>query len=57
MVELLLENGAQVDLQGGKGWSALMHASWSGHSEVVQLLLDKGAQVDLLSGVRFSALL
>ena len=46
-VELLLENGAQVDLKDNDGWSALMYASLNGHSEVVKLLLENSAQVDL----------
>ena len=29
------------------GWTALMLASHSGHTDVVQLLLTSGAQVDL----------
>ena len=29
------------------GWTALMLASDSGHTDVVQLLLSSGAQVDL----------
>ena len=36
------------------GWSALMLASDSGHTEVVQLLLSSGAKVDLQSKVRHS---
>ena len=34
------------------GWTALMLASDSGHTDVVQLLLSSGAQVDLQDGVR-----
>ena len=34
------------------GWSALMLASDSGHTEVVQLLLSSGAKVDLQNKVR-----
>ena len=49
MVKLLLENGARVDLQDSKGWSALMYACQAGHEQVVELLLDYGADVDLQS--------
>ena len=35
------------------GWTALMSASSSGHSEVVCLLLCSGAQVDLQDEVRY----
>ena len=34
------------------GWTALMWASGSGHTDVVQLLLSSGAQVDLQTEVR-----
>ena len=34
------------------GWTALMLASDSGHTDVVQLLLSSGAQVDLQDKVR-----
>ena len=56
MVKLLLKKGVQVDLQDGLGRSALMHASWEGHGEVVRLLLEKGAQVDLQDGDGLSSL-
>ena len=46
VVKLLLDKGAQVNMQGKDGGSALMIASQNGHTEVVKLLLDKGAQVD-----------
>ena len=47
MAKLLLENGAQVDIQGCGGWSALMIVSLTGHLKISKLLLDYGAQVDL----------
>ena len=34
------------------GWTALMLASDSGHTDVVQLLLSSGTQVDLQDEVR-----
>ena len=47
VVKLLLERGAQVDLQDNNGQSPLMWASNMGQTEVVKLLLERGAQVDL----------
>ena len=47
IAKLLLEEGAQVDLQKKSGWSALMSACQNGHIDVAQLLLEKGAQVNL----------
>ena len=39
VVKLLLEKGAQVDIQDSSGWTALMDAGLKGHTEVVKLLL------------------
>ena len=39
------------------GWSALMLASDSGHTDVVKLLLSSGAKVDLQKKVRHSIML
>ncbi len=36
VVKILVENGAQVNLQAKDGWSALMIASQNGHAEVVK---------------------
>ena len=36
------------------GWSALMLASDSGHTNIVQLLLSSGTKVDLQNKVRYS---
>ena len=45
IVELLLDNGAQVDAHDRKGVTALMEAAKWGRSRVAMLLLDRGAQV------------
>lgn len=42
-LEILLENGADVDITNGKGWTPLHIASYYGHLEVAQMLLDYGA--------------
>ena len=39
------------------GWSALMLASDSGHTDIAQLLLSSGAKVDLQNKVRHSIML
>ncbi len=46
-VKVLLDHGAQVDLQMENGWFALMVASGCGFFKTVHMLLDHGAQVDL----------
>ncbi len=45
IVELLLKNGANVNVKGNVGMTALMMASSMGHAEVVKILLDHGADV------------
>ena len=57
VVKILLENGAQVDLQKENGWYALMCASPKGHAEVVKILLENGAQVDLQNNEKYTALM
>ena len=42
MVKLLLERGAQVDLQNNYGQSSLIFASDNGQTEVVKLLIERG---------------
>ena len=46
-VKLLLEGGANTDLQSSDGWTALILASREGHTACVKLLLDEGADKDL----------
>ena len=57
IVQLLLDHGAQVDIQGNDGTSALMKASFEGHTDVVQLLLDHGAQVNIQNNNGLTALM
>jgi len=45
-VELLLQRGAEVDLQDSDGWTALMCAADNGHERVVELLLRRGAKIN-----------
>ncbi len=46
LVSLLLQSGADVNVQDAKGRSALMSASKSGHPEVFSVLLQSGANVN-----------
>jgi ankyrin repeat protein len=55
-VRLLIENGANVNAQGGKYKTALQAASARGHNRVVQLLLDAGANVNTHGGIDSTAL-
>ena len=45
---MLIESGADVNLQGGRYGSALQAALFRGDSVIVQLLLDNGADADNL---------
>ncbi|KAK0259493.1 hypothetical protein LTS09_005844 [Friedmanniomyces endolithicus] len=56
VVQLLLEQGADVNDQGCGYGNALQAASTHGHREVVQLLLDLGANVDAQGGFHGNAL-
>ena len=46
-VKLLIAAGADVNAQR-RGFTALMHAAFQGHSEVVKMLIDSGADVNIL---------
>lgn len=50
MVQLLLDNGADVNIQGGKNGSPLATAIITGDCRIVQLLIDRGADVNLKGG-------
>ena len=52
----LLDNGSDVNAQGGKYGNALQAASVNGHYKVVQLLLERGAQVNMQGGYYQTAL-
>ena len=56
MLQLLLDNGADVNVQGGEYGNALQRASYGGYEEVVQLLLDNGADVNAQGGKYGNAL-
>ncbi|KAF5510909.1 Ankyrin-3 [Colletotrichum siamense] len=56
IVQLLLDNEADVNAQGGKCGNALQAASLNGHLGIVELLLDKNASMDSQSGTHGNAL-
>ena len=47
VITLLIEYGANIDLQDNSGWSALMMACQNGHVKLSSMLLDKGANSSL----------
>jgi ankyrin repeat protein len=56
IVQLLLDDGANVDADGGYNGTALQGASIRGRKKIVQLLLDNGANVDADGGYNGTAL-
>ncbi|KAJ7278310.1 hypothetical protein C8J57DRAFT_1222168 [Mycena rebaudengoi] len=57
VVQLLLNQGANVNAQGGQYGTALQAASMEGHEAVVQLFLNQGANVNAQGGHYGTALL
>ena len=47
VVELLMQHGAEINLQDSVGCTALMRAAGQGHERVVQLLIRHGAEINL----------
>ncbi|ERS97064.1 hypothetical protein HMPREF1624_06393 [Sporothrix schenckii ATCC 58251] len=50
IVQLLLDNGADVNAQGGHYGNALQAVSLRGHEKIVKLLFDKGADIHVQGG-------
>jgi tetratricopeptide (TPR) repeat protein len=46
IAKLLIERGADLNMIGQNGWTALGCAAAEGHSEIVDLLISKGADVE-----------
>ncbi|KAI8944701.1 ankyrin repeat-containing domain protein [Xylaria longipes] len=56
IMKLLLQAGADPELQMKSGWASLHLASYHGHNEVARLLLEEGARIDVLQQDGFSPL-
>jgi hypothetical protein len=50
IAKLLIENGADVNAQGGHYGNALQTASYKGHEAIVKLLIEHGADVNAQGG-------
>ena len=46
LVKFSMDNGADINLKCGGGWTALMLASEFGHLEIVKYLIENGADVN-----------
>jgi len=54
MAEVLLQAGADVDVQDKDACTALMHAAKEGHTAVVELLLQAGPELETKDTIAFS---
>ena len=57
MVKMLLEHGADIEVQDKDGLTALFSAAYEGHTSVVQLLLNNGADFTARNQYGMTALL
>ena len=48
IAKLLIERGADVNVVGENGWTALHGAAYNGADEIARLLLENGAELDAL---------
>ena len=53
----LLNEGVDVNCNDGHGWTAIMHASYNGHVEVIKALLEHNANVNMPNNAGSSALM
>ena len=56
-IELLLEQGVNVDFQDEEGVTALIVAAFMGHEKVVTLLIEAGADLDVQDTDEWTALI
>lgn len=57
IVKILIENGANPNIQDNEGWTPLMRASIVGSSQIVDLLLSNGAKANFLNSQNESAII
>jgi ankyrin repeat protein len=57
LAKRVLGKGANANVRGPQGWTALMYATDQGTLDLVKLLIDKGADVNAMSDRGFTALM
>lgn len=57
VLNLLLQNGAKVNVQDKYGWTALFYASYFGHANCAEVLLERGAHINLVDQDGMSCLI
>ena len=56
IVRYLVDQGADMEMADGHGWTPLMAASFNGHVEVVRCLLEQGANRDKANNGGYTSL-
>nr|XP_019526604.2 ankyrin-3-like [Aedes albopictus] len=56
LVQILLRNGADINIQNSEGWSALHYAVHRKRIDIAELLIDKGIEVNSRSKSNWNAL-
>ena len=56
VVQLLLENGADINIVSNSGNSPLLKAVEKNNDKVAKLLIDKGAKIDLVNKAGLTAM-
>jgi ankyrin repeat protein len=56
IAELLIDEGAAINLSNGDGYTALMYAALIGHFEMVELLVDEEAEINMTNNEGVNAL-
>ena len=46
MLVTMFQQGAELEAHDERGWTALFHATYSGHQNMVRFLLQEGANMN-----------
>ncbi len=57
ITQMLIDNGADVNVADNEGWTPLMRATMAGSSDIVELLLNKNADATALNSVGESVII
>lgn len=57
ILDMLLDNGADIEHKDSYGYTALMYAAWNGKVDALRLLLDRGANIEANDNLFATALI